>query len=452
VHYKDAVLDQLAARANVAQFVSYDPALRQRYSRLFGFEANHVFSVLGEALHTLLNGSIERSVNVRSYDPASAKSREFVYGIRSVEGAEAAVRRLAGEGLHTIVNETIDVHDGGVSGVAIGNLIEFAPDDTPRCVEKPGTASLPRDLGLRLLETVYGFRPSLEFPSTTRVEFSIHPLRRGVRGEHTIVWELEDVGEISSSKDLSWPNLFSRKIGDKAFGLLIANLIGLPVPLTLVISRDIAPFEFGKPTGAAERWIRTSPRIQVPGKFTTRRGWTDPYRLMAEEDPEGKFLASILSQQEIHATFSGAVLSDAAGALTVEGTKGFGDEFMVGRARLAKLPAAVLGDVEALYGRAADRFGPVRMEWVHDGREAWVVQFHRGASVTVGSVIYPGDFSDAVRFDVNRGLEALRDLIADPEVVEQGIILEGDVGVTSHFGDVLRKARVPSRLHVTSPE
>src|SRR5205085_475757 len=153
------------------------------------------------------------------------------------------VRRLAASGLYTILNETIDVRDGGVSGVVLGDIIEFAPGDTPRCVEKPGTAALPREAGTRLLKTVYGFLPAVAaYGHTTRVEFSLHPLRRGSRQDHTIIWELESVGASRAKADVRWPNRFSSFIGDKAFGLLIADLFGLPVPRTTVISRAIAPF------------------------------------------------------------------------------------------------------------------------------------------------------------------------------------------------------------------
>ena len=62
---------------------------------------------------------------------------------------------MSAEGLFVIANETVDVSDGGVSGVIQGGVAEFAPDDTPRCVEKAGTASLPMDWALALIETVY---------------------------------------------------------------------------------------------------------------------------------------------------------------------------------------------------------------------------------------------------------------------------------------------------------
>lgn len=103
-----------------------------------GLDPNVRFGTAAETVATLLKTSSGESVNVRSYEPESPRSREFVYGLRNVEDAIATIDRLAAEGLHLIVNETIDVSDGGVSGVAYGDVLEFAPDDTPRCVEKPG--------------------------------------------------------------------------------------------------------------------------------------------------------------------------------------------------------------------------------------------------------------------------------------------------------------------------
>ena len=61
--------------------------------------------------------SSEKSINVRSYSPLSPQSQEFVYGLKTAANALEAVERLTRDGLHTIVNETIDIHDGGVSGV-----------------------------------------------------------------------------------------------------------------------------------------------------------------------------------------------------------------------------------------------------------------------------------------------------------------------------------------------
>jgi hypothetical protein len=454
--FKDAILDDLADRANVAQFVSYGPAQQQRFSRLFGFRKNHYFDTIAQAVETLLELSTAQSVNVRSFAPDDAKSREFVYGLKSVESVVSTIRRLSTNGLFTIVNETIDVNDGGVSGVALGDVVEFAPGDTPRCVEKPGTAAFPRPTGLRVLNTVYGFKPALDFDAQTRVEFSIHPIRRGVRAEQTIIWELEEVGLAPAKADIRWPNRFSELIGDKAFGLLIAHVLGLPVPQTVVISRAVAPFSFGR-SSSAETWLRTSPRVQVPGRFTTRRGWTDPFALMAAEDPDAVYLASILAQRSVTAEYSGAAIAthgDVA-ELIIEGVAGFGDRFMVGDAAPERLPSRVLRSINRLYVRAASRMsGPVRFEWAWDGRKTWILQFHRGSTSTYGAAIVPGFASKFHPYDVRKGLEPLRKLVAQLHGTSEGITLIGDVGITSHFGDVLRKAGIPSQIQppTTDPQ
>ncbi|HEX5709041.1 MAG TPA: hypothetical protein VFX96_17195 [Pyrinomonadaceae bacterium] len=444
--YKDAVLNHLAELANVAQFVSFGPDERQRFARVHGRTPNHSFETMGEAVEELLKAAPDNSVNVRSFTPENPKSREFVYGLKAVDDVLSNVRRLAGQGLYTIVNETVDVNDGGVSGVIFGGVLEFAPADTPRCVEKPGTASLPYQMGLRLFETVYHFSPRLSFDRAQRVEFSIHPLKRGYLHDHTIIWELEEVGDIKLEAEIGWPNRFSRHVGDKAYGLLVADALGLPVPATTVIPRGLAPFRFGQATGGGEFWIRTCPVEQVPGFFTTKRGWLDPFKLLSDEDPEGRAIASVLSQEGVEAAYSGALVADHDGALTIEGVRGFGDEFMVGRAERESLPTEVERDVRRLYEEASARVGPVRMEWVHDGERVWVVQLHRGATATSGSVIFPGDAQSFRRFNVADGIDGLRSLIAEASDAGEGIILVGNVGVTSHFGDLLRRAKIPSRI------
>lgn len=445
--YKDAVLNSLSERANVAQFVSFSPDLNQRFSLVREHQPNHNFGGLENAAGALLRVAPERSVNVRSFEPDNPKSREFIYGLKSVADVASAVRRLAGQGLYTIVNETVDVHDGGVSGVMVGDLIEFAPRDTPRCVEKPGTVSFRREMGLRLLEKVYHFRPALDYDLTTRVEFSLHPICRGFRRDHVLIWELEEVGSSQVSGDTHWPNLFSRFIGDKAFGLLVADTLGLPVPATTVFPRFLAPFSFGRRTKTGETWIRTCPLVQDPGHFTTQRGWCDPFQLMAREDPEGKLIASILAQEGVDAAFSGSLVVEAGGDVLIEGTPSYGDQFMVGLTGSQALPHDVVAAVRQRYEEASQHLGPVRMEWVHDTNQfTWIVQLHRGITTSQGSIIHKGEADTYERFDVARGIDELRRLIADVQGTGKGIILVGNVGVTSHLGDLLRKAQIPSHL------
>jgi hypothetical protein len=445
-HFKDLILDGLASRWNVAQFVSFGPDLRQRYARIHGHAPNHRFKTTDDAVQAILAASPEGSVNVRSFEPENPKSREFVYGVRSADEVLQHLRRLGAQGLYTIVNETIDVKDGGVSGVAFGGVVEFAPEDTPRSVEKPGTAALPRDMAAKLFKIVYGFKPTLPQNRELRVEFSIHPLRRGFRHDHTVVWEIERATAPPKEASPNWPNLFSRFIGDKAFGLLIAHLARLSVPRTTVIPRRTAPFTFGRDTGSAEPWIRTCPTEQVPGKFTTHRGWLDPYKLMQEEDPKGTAIASILHQAGVAAKYSGALVTDANGKITVEGVSEFGDEFMVGKRGPEHLPARLRRDVRRTYESARARLGPVRFEWVHDGKRVWIVQLHVGATASSGRTIYPGAAKRYHRFETERGIDALRKLIETVNGSGEGVILVGRIGITSHFGDLLRRARIPSRI------
>jgi hypothetical protein len=86
----------------------------------------------------------------------------------------------------------------------------------------------------------------------------------------------------------------------------------------------------------------------------------------------------------------------------------------------------------------------VRFEWVYDGRQPWAVQLHRGATLSSGRTVYPGQANTYHRFDVANEIEALRTLITKIKGTGEGIILVGNVGVTSHFGDLLRKAKIPS--------
>jgi hypothetical protein len=448
---KDESLDRLAESVNVAQFVSYSPGLdpQQQFCRISGLPRNHLFPDLPSAISILMRSSADRSLNVRSFRPDDPRSNEFVYGLKTADEVEAAVRRIAAAGLFVIINETVDVHDGGVSGVMQGGAMEFAPDDTPRCVEKPGTASLPTSVGVAILENVYGIDlDGADFGPSHRLEFSVHPKPRGWKSTHLLGWELEHLGEDATPVQVSWewPNNFSRMLGDKAYGLIVANALGLPVPRTTVIGRRIAPFSFGQETGSSEVWLRTCPREQVPGRFTTCKGWIDPFSLLANEDPDGGQIASVLSQRAVPSVFSGALITSADDQPLIEGRRGEGEILMKGIALPERLPREVVRSVIHLYERARTRLkSPVRFEWVYDGHEPWLVQFHRGATQTSGSVLVPGDASEWVEFDVSAGLEALRVQLAALND-RQGLTLRGRVGLTSHVADVVRKARRPARI------
>jgi hypothetical protein len=446
---KDQSLDALARQWNVAQFISFAPdpsgRLVQTFSRVQGFVPNHVFPSLKDAISQLFLQSSEGTINLRSFAPDNPRSREFVYAIQDIQTAVSEAIRLASQGLFVIANETVDVNDGGVSGVLHGDIIEFAPGDTPRCVEKPGVASLPRSWGLKLLTTVYGFTPEMDDAADGRLEFSVHPKPRGWKSSHTLVWEYEQITSPRQALTISWPNRFSRHLGDKAFGLLVAHEIGLPVPRTIVFGRHVAPFTFGLETESHEVWIRTCPSDPDPGRFTTRKGWVDPFELLAREDAKGSTIAAVLCQAAIPAKFSGATIVTIDGKLEVEGRAGEGDALMLGKQQPEPLPDEILHDVSAAHQRLNRSLGPVRFEWVHDGKRAWIVQLHCGATESSGSTLVPGQPEYWVEFEIEKGIDALRRCLSHLPL-DVGVTLIGSMGLTSHLADLVRKSKRPAKI------
>ena len=205
-------------------------------------------------------------------------------------------------------------------------MIEIAFNDTSRCVEKPGTAQFTRNMGAEVISTVFrGADLYQETIPSVRVEFSHYPTHRGYHRQHTVFWETEKVVYPPVTVETLWPNNFSDVIGDKTFGLLIADSTDLPVPKTTVINRHYAPFTFGRPTGSSESWLRTAPNKQTPGLYTTIKGWTDPNKLLEQEDPTHENIASILCQDAVKAVYSGAAVMGSDNRIIIEGKKGEGD-------------------------------------------------------------------------------------------------------------------------------
>ena len=364
------------------------------------------------------------------------------------------LKTLAPKGLYTIVNETIPIDDGGVSGVVLGELMEFAPDNTPKCVERAnGFCALPKAVGTKILKTVYGFSPDLDaYACNIRVEFSIHPLKRGIHGRHTIIWETETFPRkaLPKAPAVCWPNPFSKFLGDKAFGLLIAHHLELPVPKTTVISTRVAPFTFGLPTENKEVWMRACPSKRVPGKYPTYLGWKDPFELVctwnSNRDKNDAPIVSIISQAAVTPLWSGSLAPVKDKPPVIEGVEGRGDGFMVGKKAPQNLPKEITAQVMRLYQNASEKLGPVEMEWVFDGSKVWLVQLHVGGAIADSTLIVPGTPEQWISFPVQKGLEALRKLIAQTKDDNTGIELVGRVGITSHFGHELLAAKIPARI------
>src|SRR5438046_2939225 len=125
---KDQSLNELAESGNVAQFVSFAPSCgggpEQTHSRIWRYPPNHRFASPAEAIRALLASAPDHSINLRSFTPANPRSREFLYRLTEPKKAIDQLQRLIKEGLFVIANETVDVSDGGVSGVIEGGVIE----------------------------------------------------------------------------------------------------------------------------------------------------------------------------------------------------------------------------------------------------------------------------------------------------------------------------------------
>jgi hypothetical protein len=156
-------------------------------------------------------------------------------------------------------------------------------------------------------------------------------------------------------------------------------------------------------------------------------------------------LRSVLSQEGVLQRYSGALIVGADGKTIIEGKRGEGETFMLGKAPPERLPRDLKRDVTALYEQAAAELGAVGFEWVHDGSRAWVVQLHSGATESTQDQITSLDAERWHLFDVRAGLPDLRKVIAELEP-GTGILLSGRVGLTSHFAEAIRLARIPGRM------
>jgi hypothetical protein len=450
---KDDVLVGLARTYNVAQFVSFgpgDPTVRHHAVR----GAVRIDGPLEDTLGDLLTASTSGSINIRSFTAEHPAGNPFHYGISDISTAAGLIRELARSGLYTIANETIDINDGGVSGVAAGGIIEFSPGDTPRAVEKPGIARLPLQAGLEVLQNVYGF--SIDFGELlqTRLEFSLHPLRCGTRHEHTTVWEASEYVAGQLKSEITWPNNFSRFLGDKAFGLSVAHALGHAVPYTTVVCRNLAPFSFGHRTHTAEWWMRTAPQEPVAGKFSTTLGWTDPFALLNREDDQQRTIASVLCQEGVDPLYSGATKpTDNPEFDIVEGVAGRGDRFMLGQDIPTALPREIVEDVRQVTAALRKELGDVRIEWAHDGTRVWILQMHRVLAATNRLLGKDADAPVAawVTYYTASGLEPLRDLLATASTRNEGVEVVGEFGLTSHIGELLAHSAVPIRLRQPTP-
>ncbi len=230
--------------------------------------------------------------------------------------------------------------------------------------------------------------------------------------------------------------------------------MGFNVPYTTVISRNVAPFSFGKETGLKEKWIHTAPVVKEPGTYYTGDKWIDPFILMQNEESKGNKeinISAILSQNAVEAIYSGgAIVAKNKENDIIEGVIGKGDDFMLGVHKKSILPSSLLDNLKVLLDNIREYYsmlGEVSIEWVFDGVKIWILQLNQIGNLSGGHVIVSGNPLKYETFFVGDGLEQLRNRIKEIEDKGIGIELIGDVGLCSHFGDVLRQANIPSFIN-----
>ncbi|MDP2630046.1 MAG: hypothetical protein Q8P56_01435, partial [Candidatus Uhrbacteria bacterium] len=244
---KDEVMKDLTERGvNVASFISFGPDGAQRFCRVRGLNPNRPFSDYESAIRAMYNTDYISLVNVRTFLPEKPDGNPFFLGAKyGFEDPAKAARYVADQvqkGFFVIVNEDIPADNGGFSGVAMGDTVEFAACETPRCVDKQdeiACAKLSLNLTRRLVHTVYGFDFILPFSPAFRVEFSVHPGPVGYFGTKLTIWQAEEMFAPQTKPVPVWPNRYSVHMGEKAFGLLMADINDFPVPRTTVFGRKI---------------------------------------------------------------------------------------------------------------------------------------------------------------------------------------------------------------------
>jgi hypothetical protein len=269
-----------------------------------------------------------------------------------------------------------------------------------------------------------------------------------MRREHTIVWEASQSTAGTDDAEVAWPNRFSEFIGDKTYGLVVADTLGYRVPRTRVLGRNVAAFEFGQKTGTHEWYTRTAPRQRSPGRFTTAYQRIDAFELLQREDPQNNEISAVLQQEAVDAVYSGATTLLAGGGEIdkVEGVAGRGENFMLGQQAPEDLPDSIVNDVRDITRHLRKEIGSVTMEWVHDGEAVWIVQLHRAHRAAKLFADYDSaQVRGWVTFRTSTGVEALRMSLKEAESQQFGIEVIGDFGVTSHIGELLAQSTLPKR-------
>jgi hypothetical protein len=459
---RDARMELIASKHNIAPFISLDDRLRVRYARMRPPQRTVSGAQAPNALSELFAKSQSGQVNLRFFAPGQSTGAILESGFRTVDEALRVISQKKIIGGYVIASESIDLHDGGVAGVLSGDIIEFLQGVTPRFVDQCSEFDFPqmmRNVGVPFLRSIYG--PDIEFDAflpSNRVEFSTHPVNTGTHCKKLVIWDYYNTSVPTIQNIIPfWPNRLSEWLGDKLYGELLAWCMGFKVPRTKAYlhprlwSSERGPIvqwvppdgiSFGEVTGNEDIWVRTAPRIPQPGLFPTFNYWRDPIELMLSIDPDGKEIGSCLVQQNVRALYSGSGYCNEDNVL-VEGVAGSGEGYMLGEKSPEPLPELVANRVVGLGKRVFRSFGPSRFEWAFDGDDDWLLQLNPHIETRSYAIGYEQPGISYLEYDPCRGISQLEMLIKIAQKQGQGILLARPVGLTSHVCEILNHHKVP---------
>lgn len=453
---------------NVAQFFSVSPVvedctmddfmrMRAKCRRIKPSINNVEDTRIVELVDTLLSQSNSGKVSIRTFTRDQSSGNPLKLGLSNRDEILNILYKNSIDGYYSIVNEYIDICDGGVSGVICNDVIEFSPNDTPRCVEKDGVCRLPARIGIKMLRIIYGVNIGFLWKKNKRIEFSIHTKKIGYLDKLYTVWEITDTNEFDENikVPIMYPNNFSKHIGNKTFGLILAHILGLNVPSGIVINRNIRPFTLTtNPKRLPDDTImRPAPSIKLPGEIDSKFEYTDVFEFMKEGMEN---VPSLILQERVLAEYSGAAqITEDCQRCDIEGVQGFGDKFMLGMQEPGELPSKVIDKLEGSFDKIKEYrelLGDINLEWVYSDR-VWIVQFdcvnneNKAISFTTEE---PESWVQIAVPETNlkQFRESVEDLLEQRDITGTnfGIEIRGNIGMLSHYGDIIREYNIPAKI------
>ena len=459
--HKSWVLNDIAymKNGNVAQFVSFDDKGKVEYYSLKEDVWEPDYRNKALLLNNLLKYATYGKVNIRTYKLDDNMSHPFIQNLSTIDEIYSYLEKFKEQKLYTIVSETVVTNDGGVSGIMDSDIVEFAPGITPRDIENLSSieiAKLPREMGCAILECIYGTTLApFKYEKNKRIEFSTHPKPIGSSNNNKLFWQIDKSTAHIDAPDICWPNSFSKMIGDKTYGLMVAYFLGFNVPCTTVYNKNdrVPNFTFGRYTKSKKVWTRSCPSESQPGKYPTFPKYVKSSKFfkLCGDYPD---MVACIHQDEVNAKYSGGMIIDRDYNVWIDGVKGFGDHFMMGDVNnTIQLPDKIYKLVKVVGLELSRKINnSIKVEWVVDhNNEFWVLQLRVDDSVKACSTIVDVEcFGNYVEYDPlgDTGLIKLRKLVDDIKDTGDGIVVKRKIGITSHVADILRKNKIPSYVDI----